>query len=121
MIEEKDVRITVRDGIKIAVRIYRPDGIGPFPALFAASPYRYDNNTLPATPLFLWRETGPIEWYVGQGPLAGGVLIARQLSLQHVYLVAAIPYALGTIACVVLMNLYAARAASRAAPQRAVT
>jgi uncharacterized protein len=67
MIEEKDVRVTVRDGIAIALRIYRPEGSGPFPALLAASPYRYDNNELPAYPLFLRRETGPIEWYVDQG------------------------------------------------------
>ena len=67
MIEEKDVQVTVRDGVKIGVRIYRPEGDGPFPALFAASPYRYDNNDLPATPVFLWRETGPIEWYIEQG------------------------------------------------------
>ena len=67
MIEEKDVLIRVRDGIHMAVRIYRPDGAGPFPTLFATSPYRYDNNTLPAQPMFLWRETGPIEWYVDHG------------------------------------------------------
>ena len=29
--------------------------------------HRYDNNSLPASPQFLWRETGPIEFYVGQG------------------------------------------------------
>lgn len=67
MIEEKDVLIRVRDGIHMAARIYRPDGPGPFPTLFATSPYRYDNNTLPAQPMFLWRETGPIEWYVDHG------------------------------------------------------
>jgi hypothetical protein len=67
VIQEKDVQITVRDGVKIAVRIYRPEGSGKFPALFAVSPYRYDNNDMPATPVFLWRETGPIEWYVDQG------------------------------------------------------
>jgi len=67
MIEEKDIRVAVRDEVNIALRIYRPDGAGPFPALLAASPYRYDNNELPAYPLFLWRETGPIEWYVAQG------------------------------------------------------
>jgi predicted acyl esterase len=67
MIEEKDVLIRVRDGLKMAARIYRPDGAGPFPTLFATSPYRYDNNSLPAQPMFLWRETGPIEWYVEQG------------------------------------------------------
>jgi uncharacterized protein len=67
MIHEKDVLITVRDGVKIAVRIYRPDSSTPCPALFAPSPYRYDNNELPAQPMFLWRETGPIDWYVDQG------------------------------------------------------
>ncbi len=63
----KEVRITVHDGIEIAVALYMPEGEGPFPVLLAASPYRYDNNTLPATPQFLWRETGPIEFYVEQG------------------------------------------------------
>jgi uncharacterized protein len=67
LVEEKDVRVPVRDGAKIGVRIYRPEGSGPFPALFAASPYRYDNNALPAIPVFLWRETGPVEWYVEHG------------------------------------------------------
>jgi hypothetical protein len=67
VIHEKDVHVAMRDGVKIGLRIYRPDGTGTFPALFAASPYRYDNNETPATPLFLWRETGPIEWYVEQG------------------------------------------------------
>ncbi len=67
MIEEKDVTVRMRDGVEIATRIYRPAVAGPFPVLYAASPYRYDNNELPATPQFLWRETGPIEWYVEQG------------------------------------------------------
>ena len=61
------VSIAVRDGTSIAARVYRPDGSGPYPALFAASPYRFDNNSLPASAQFLWRETGPIEWYVEQG------------------------------------------------------
>jgi putative CocE/NonD family hydrolase len=61
------VSIAARDGTEIAARIYRPDGAGPYPALFAASPYRFDNNSLPASPQFLWRETGPIEWYVELG------------------------------------------------------
>lgn len=67
MIDTKDVQITVRDGIKLGVRLYRPDVSGKYPTLFAASPYRYDNNELPAQPSFLWRETGPIDWYVEQG------------------------------------------------------
>ncbi len=61
------VQIDARDGISIGVRIYRPDGAGPYPALFGAAPYRFDNNSLPASAQFLWRETGPIEWYVEQG------------------------------------------------------
>jgi predicted acyl esterase len=51
----------------MAQRIYRPEGAWPFPTLSATSAYRYDNNQLPSYPLFLWRETGPIEWYVEQG------------------------------------------------------
>jgi uncharacterized protein len=66
MIDEV-VNVTVRDGTVIAARVYRPEGAGPVPALFAASPYRFDNNALPASPQFLWRETGPIDWYVGEG------------------------------------------------------
>lgn len=61
------VSITARDGTSIAARIYRPDGSGPYPALIGASPYRFDNNRLPPSAQFLWRETGPIAWYVEQG------------------------------------------------------
>lgn len=64
MIEEKDVMVPTRGGERIALRIYRPQGVGRAPALYAASSYRYDNNDAPDTALFPWRETGPIEWYV---------------------------------------------------------
>jgi len=67
MIDEKDIRVPMRDGVGIAIRVYRPETHEKVPALFAASPYRYDNDQLPAYPLFLWRETGPIDWYVEQG------------------------------------------------------
>ena len=63
----KDVYVTMRDGVRIALAIYQPDAEGEFPALFAASPYQYDLDYLPAHPMFLWRETGPIEWYVERG------------------------------------------------------
>jgi len=66
MIDEV-VSITARDGTLIAARIYRPDGSGPYPALLGASPYRFDNNRLQPSAQFLWRETGPIDWYVEQG------------------------------------------------------
>ncbi len=64
---EKDVAVVMRDGVRISLCVYRPEGEGRFPALFAASPYQYEMDDVPAYPLFLWRETGPVEWYVGQG------------------------------------------------------
>lgn len=60
-------KIKVRDGIHIAVAVYLPEGAGRHPVLFAASPYRFDNNLAPAVPVFLWRETGPIEYYLRYG------------------------------------------------------
>ena len=53
--------------MRLAAAVYKPDGAGPYPTLFAAAPYRFDNNALPASPQFLWRETGPIDFYVEQG------------------------------------------------------
>ena len=64
---EKGLTVTMRDGVKLSLCVYRPDGPGPFPTLFAASPYQYEMDEVPAYPLFLWRETGPVEWYAAQG------------------------------------------------------
>ena len=61
------VLIRSHDGVKIAAALYLPKGAKRFPTLLAASPYRFDNNRVPALPVFLWRETGPIEWYLEQG------------------------------------------------------
>src|ERR1700736_1319469 len=66
-LKPREVKIRVHDGVEIAVALYMPAGEGPFPVVLAPSPYRYDNNALPATPQFLWRETGPIELYVARG------------------------------------------------------
>ncbi|HEX7784426.1 MAG TPA: CocE/NonD family hydrolase [Sphingobium sp.] len=65
--EPEVMTFAARDGVELAVGVYRPTTDGPFPTLFAASPYRFDNNRLPASPQFLWRETGPIDFYVEQG------------------------------------------------------
>ena len=61
---EDDVYVVMRDGVHIACRIYRPDAEGRFPTLFAPSPYQYDTDDIPHSSLFLWREVGPISWYV---------------------------------------------------------
>ena len=58
------VYIKMRDGVSIALRIYRPKTDGPLPCLFAASPYQFDTDSIPHSALFLWREVGPVEWYV---------------------------------------------------------
>lgn len=59
--------IEARDGIRLAAAVYLPKDAGRYPTLFAASPYRFDNNVAPAMPIFLWRETGPIEYYLKHG------------------------------------------------------
>src|SRR3954452_25528289 len=64
---EKGVTVTMRDGVKLSLCVYRPDGAGPFPTLFAASPYQYEMDEVPAYPLFLWRARGPVEWYTERG------------------------------------------------------
>ena len=65
--QPREVKIRVHDGVEIAVALYMPQGEGPFPTVLGASPYRYDNNILPASPQFLWRETGPIAFYLQHG------------------------------------------------------
>ena len=65
--KRREVKIRVHDGVEIAVALYMPDGDGPFPVVLGGAPYRYDNNSLPASPQFLWRETGPIGLYVARG------------------------------------------------------
>ena len=67
MHDESGVSIMMNDGVQVSIRIYRPDGDGPFPTLFAASPYRYDNDDVPPTMVFFWHEVGPIHWYVERG------------------------------------------------------
>lgn len=64
---DEEITIGMSDGVSVALRLYRPAGQGKFPVLFAASPYRFDNDDIPETNLFPWRETGPIAWYVEQG------------------------------------------------------
>ena len=62
-----DIKVEMRDGVKISLRLYQPDDDQSYPTLFAISPYRYDTDDIPVHNLFQWRETGPVEWYVDQG------------------------------------------------------
>jgi uncharacterized protein len=42
MIEERDIRIAMRDGTRLAVDVYRPDSPGRFPVLYAAALHNKD-------------------------------------------------------------------------------
>jgi putative CocE/NonD family hydrolase len=67
MVAERDVMVTMRDGVQVAVNIYRPDAPGPFPALLAADSYQKDLDDLPLLPIFHMRETNDIEYFVSRG------------------------------------------------------
>src|SRR5262245_42895743 len=60
----KNEEIRSADGTIIRADVYLPDGEGPFPALYAVSPYQKDLAYLPPAAAFRFRETGPIEWWV---------------------------------------------------------
>ncbi|TBL76555.1 CocE/NonD family hydrolase [Paenibacillus thalictri] len=76
MIIKKNVRIPMRDGVRIAADIYLPEGTGQVPALLALSPYGKELQaqalTLPpqARPSVLWNgaiEAGDIRAVVDRG------------------------------------------------------
>ena len=67
MIEERDILIAMRDGIRLAIDVYRPDGPGPFPVLYAAALHNKDMqgpdiaDALPPQPAHVPLWFGPIE------------------------------------------------------------
>ena len=67
MVVEKDVFVTMRDGAKVAVDVFRPEAPGNYPVLYATSAYQKDLAYLPQTPAFHFRETNDIEWFVSRG------------------------------------------------------
>ncbi len=67
MVVDKDVMVTMRDGVRVAVDVYRPDAPGRFPSLYATSPFQKDLVDLPQWPAFHFRETNDMEWFVSRG------------------------------------------------------
>lgn len=74
MIVEKDVMVTARDGVKLAVDVYRPDAEGKFPTLFTISVYGKDTQTFDTpqqnfggTIFEASIEAGDIEYFVERG------------------------------------------------------
>jgi len=64
---DRDVMVRMRDGVSVAIDVYRPATAAKYPALFAASPYRKDLAYLPPWSAFRTRESGDIAWWVRQG------------------------------------------------------
>ena len=52
---EKDVFVPVRDGVRLAVDVYRPDADGKFPALFAMGGYGKDLQDLFLRIFLFWK------------------------------------------------------------------
>jgi len=42
MIEERDISVAMRDGIRLAMDVYRPDKPGKYPVLYAAALHNKD-------------------------------------------------------------------------------
>jgi predicted acyl esterase len=67
LIEERDLRVRMRDGVHLALDVYRPDGPGPFPVLYAAALHNKDmqgpdmSDVLPPQPANVPLWFGPIE------------------------------------------------------------
>jgi predicted acyl esterase len=66
---DENVFITMRDGIKIAVDIHRPDAPGRFPALFSMSPYGKEKQRYPESVVgvFTKVEAGNTRYFVSKG------------------------------------------------------
>jgi putative CocE/NonD family hydrolase len=67
MIVERNVWIVMRDGVRVACDIYRPDSGQKFPALYATTAYQKGIQHLPAVPTFHMVEVNDIAWFVSRG------------------------------------------------------
>jgi uncharacterized protein len=64
---DRDVMVEMRDGVRIACDVYRPKAPGPYPVLYAVSPYLKDSVYLPTLSVYRYRETGNIAKWVSRG------------------------------------------------------
>src|SRR5258708_12054455 len=67
LVEERDIEVTMRDGTKLAVDVYRPDARGKYPVLYACALHNKDiqgpdvADVLPPQPAHAPLWFGPIE------------------------------------------------------------
>jgi uncharacterized protein len=59
--------VPARDGVHLAVDVYRPAAAGTYPALYGVMPYRKNLVERPPWPAFRTRESGDIAWWVRRG------------------------------------------------------
>jgi len=70
---EKNVYVKMRDGVKVAVDVHRPDAKGKFPALLSMCPYSMDVQALKLprghgfTSEMAYIEAGDTEFWVSRG------------------------------------------------------
>jgi uncharacterized protein len=62
-----EIEVRTRFGKLVRADVYLPPGGGRHPAIFAAAPYLKSLKRFPSHPVFAFRETGPIEFYVERG------------------------------------------------------
>ncbi len=72
VIEERDVRVPVDDGIALDCDIFRPDGPGKFPVILTASPYEKAAQSMPMMPKAMgfdraFIESGDFNFYTRRG------------------------------------------------------
>jgi predicted acyl esterase len=68
MIDPFEVEVRSRFGDLVRADVFLPPGKkGRFPVIFAAAPYLKELRRFPTHPVFAFRETGPIEFYLDRG------------------------------------------------------
>lgn len=64
---DRDVMVTMRDGVRLACDVYRPKAPGTYPVLYAVAPYIKDSIYLPTMSVFRYRETGNVAKWIDRG------------------------------------------------------
>ena len=71
-VKELDLRVPMRDGVRLAIDVYCPDGEGPFPALLAMGPYGKEGQVTGIPPGmfsadYAHIEVGDTEYFCSRG------------------------------------------------------
>lgn len=64
---ERNLRLPMRDGVRLAADVYRPRAEGRHATLLVASGYPKKLDYLPSNPAYRFRETSDFAWWVAHG------------------------------------------------------